>query len=179
MKNVLDCYKDWTIDLIKNDIKKKTFPYAVLMQHLQGDFNIGTVIRNANAFGAREVYYYGTKKHYDNRGDVGTRHYTDVIFIKDLNKIKELKNKYSFVALENNIDGKISISIQEFIWPKNPLILIGEEREGLRPEILELCDHLIYIPMYGSVRSLNAGCASAIAMNNFIEKQNATIPRTF
>ena len=60
--NVLNKYKSWHPEDIKTEIKKNTFPYAVLMQHIQGDYNISTLVRNANAFGAKEVYYYGRAK---------------------------------------------------------------------------------------------------------------------
>ena len=55
----------WTTELIKDDLKKNAFPFAVLMENFMGDFNIGTVIRSANAFGASEVFYLG-----DDRRDV-------------------------------------------------------------------------------------------------------------
>ena len=88
--NVLDEYKSWAPEKIKTEIKKNTFPYAVMMQHIGGDYNISTLIRNANAFGAKEVYYYGRRK-WDRRGAVGTHHYTDLIFLDCVEDIKSLK----------------------------------------------------------------------------------------
>jgi tRNA G18 (ribose-2'-O)-methylase SpoU len=169
-RNVIDKYKGWELDLIREDIAKRKFPYAVAMQHIDGDFNFSTVVRNANAFGANEVFYIGGKKHWDTRGDVGARHYSHVQFLRTIDELTALKGRYVFVGLENNIER--SVGIKSFVWPKNSLIIIGEERGGIVPEILDLCDYLVHIDMFGSVRSINAGCASAIAMVDYVNKVN-------
>lgn len=166
--NVLDKYKEWTIDLVREDIAKHRFPYATAMCHLEGDFNFSTVVRNSNAFGANEIFYVGGKKHWDTRGDVGARHYSAVQFFRTVEEFKALKDRYIFIGLENNIER--SVDIKTFKWPKNSLMIIGEERSGIIPELISMCDYLVHINMYGSVRSINAGCASAIAMNDYLNK---------
>ena len=75
--NVVDEFKDKSTDEIKDILRATSHPFAVLMENWQGDFNIGTMIRNANAFNAKKVFYYG-KKRYDRRGAVGTHHYVDL-----------------------------------------------------------------------------------------------------
>lgn len=163
--NVLDQYKDLTVGEIRNIVKQNSFPFAILMSQLQGDFNFGSVIRSANALGASEVFYYG-RKQFDRRGALGCYWYSDVKFLHSFDEIKELKNKYSFVALENNIN-KNPISMFDFSWPKNSLICIGEERNGIEDNLLDLCDHFVEIPMAGSIRSFNASVAASIAMYDY------------
>lgn len=174
-RNISDKYKydrltKWSTELIKKDLQSKAFPYAVVMENFAGDFNIGTVIRNANAFNARCVYYLGNK-HYDRRGTVGTHHYTDVIRLKTREELIKLKETYTLVGVENSVSG--AITLDKFEWPNNTLLLIGEEGVGITPETLELCDKFVYIPQFGSVRSLNAGVASGIVMNDLVTKIGA------
>jgi len=165
--NVLDEYKEWEPAKIKEKIKKNTFPYAVMMQHIGGDYNISTLIRNANAFGASEVFYYGRRK-WDRRGSVGTHHYTDLIFLPDLENLTLLKEKYHFVGIENNVaEAK---DLQEYQPRPDTLFLFGEEGNGILPEVLELCDEVVYVPQYGSVRSLNVGTCSGIIMNDYVSR---------
>ena len=57
-RNVQDKYKGWLTELIREDVQRKKYPFSVLMQQLEHDFNIGSVIRNADIFGAKEVFYY-------------------------------------------------------------------------------------------------------------------------
>lgn len=173
--NVIDKYKKdrltkWTTELVKKDLQAKAFPYAVLMENFAGDFNISTVVRNANAFNARRVYYLGNK-HYDRRGTVGTHHYTDVVHLKTREELIKLKEEYTLVGVENSVSN--AISLDKFEWSSNALLIIGEEGVGITPETLVLCDAFVYIPQFGSVRSLNAGVASGIVMNDFVTKIGA------
>lgn len=172
--NVVDKYKNdrltkWTTDLIKKDLQQKAFPYAVCMENLLGDFNLSSVIRSANAFNARAVYYLG-RKHYDRRGTVGTHHYTDVINLKTREDLIKLKKDYELVAIENTVDTAVNLVDAKYERP--PLFILGEEGVGITPETLELCDRFVYIPQYGSVRSLNAAVAGSIVMNDFVTKYN-------
>lgn len=168
-RNVINKYKEWMKDLIRYDVRKNAFPFAVLMAHLQGDFNIGGVVRSANAFGAMGVYYCGKKK-WDRRGAVGTHNYTDVQYIDDIHaSARDLLHDFTFVALEQCED---SIPIVDFEWPKQPLIVIGEEGSGLTEEMLSLCKYKVEIPQHGSVRSLNAASAASIAMYDFVLNHN-------
>lgn len=173
-RNILDKYKDdrlikWTTELIREDLQEKAFPYAVCMENFQGDFNLSSVIRSANAFNGREVYFLGNKQ-WDRRGTVGTHHYTDVKRLKNRDELLKLKDTYTFVALENTVPS--SVSLGDFEWPSNPLLILGEEGVGITSETLALCDHFVFIPQFGSVRSLNAAVAGSIAMNDFVTKHN-------
>tara|TARA_R100001377_G_scaffold71407_1_gene46998 strand:- start:626 stop:1180 length:555 start_codon:yes stop_codon:yes gene_type:complete len=167
--NVIDEFKDKTQEEIKDELNSTRHPFAVLMEHWKGDFNIGTLIRNSNAFNANEVFYVGRKK-YDRRGTVGTHHYIDLKYIDDFEDLWALKDKYTFVCLDNNIEGVVSM--EDFEWPENALMIFGEEGEGVTSEMLELADHVVSIRQYGSVRSMNVGTTSGIAMYDYTRKHN-------
>ena len=167
--NVIDEFKGKTQDEIKDQLKSTRHPFAVLMEHWKGDFNIGTLIRNSNAFNANEVFYVGRKR-YDRRGAVGTHHYIDLNYIDDFEDLWSLKDKYTFVCLDNNIEGVVSM--EDFEWPDNALMIFGEEGEGVTSEMLELADHVVSIKQYGSVRSMNVGTTSGIAMYDYTRKYN-------
>jgi tRNA G18 (ribose-2'-O)-methylase SpoU len=162
-RNVLDKYKLLSNEEIKIDLKNNSLPFAVMMQHIEGDFNIGSVIRTANSLGAREIFYFGKKK-YDKRAACGVYNYSDVKYLVSIEEIISLKEKYFFVGLENNIKNKTH-NINNYKWRENSLIVIGEEGSGLTQPVIDLCDDFVEIPGRGSVRSLNAGVASGIAMN--------------
>ena len=102
-RNVVDRYKNWSTESIKRDLQRTANPFAVCMEHWQGDFNISTLIRNANAFNAEKVFYLG-KKRYDRRGTVGTHHYVDLVFLDGgISQLVKLKNQYTIVAIDNNV----------------------------------------------------------------------------
>ena len=119
------------------------------------------------------MFYLG-KKRYDKRGAVGTYHYTDINHLPDRNELFKLKQKYTFVALENGISS--AESMYDFVWPDNSLIIVGEEGIGITKETLDMCDKFVYIPQYGSVRSLNAASALSIALYDYVSKYKKKYP---
>lgn len=161
-RNVTDVYKYWSNEAIIADLDAKRHHFGVLICNIQYDFNIGSVIRNANAFLASKVHIYG-RGQWDRRGAVGTHNYLHV------ERHKEVPNldQYTWIGIDNVPGAK---PINTFEWPKNALMCFGQEQTGLPKEILDKCKDVVYIKQYGSVRSLNVGCASAIAMYDYCSK---------
>ena len=164
-RNVIDRYKSMTDEQIRQDLSKTKNPFSVCMEHWQGDFNISTLIRNANAFNVEKVFYLG-KKRIDIRGAVGSHHYIDILHVPDgVHQLVDLKNTYTFIAIDNNIPN--TETLDEFSWSsleKPPLVFFGEEGVGLTQETLKLCDYRVEIQQYGSVRSLNVGTSSGLVL---------------
>jgi len=169
-RNVIDEFKELPNEEIHKRLDERSNGFAVLMTHITGDFNIGTVLRSANFHGAREFFYSGRKK-YDRRGAVGVHNYTPMQHIGDTQNILRLKDRYTLIGLENNIPG--TISIHEFGWntTKPPCIVVGEECDGIPQEVLAMCDAFVEIPNFGSVRSMNVGSAASIAMHDYVSKK--------
>lgn len=57
-------------------------------------------------------------------------------------------------------------------WPRDVILVMGSEGEGLRPRVREACDRLARIPMAGSVASLNISIASAILLFETLRTPN-------
>jgi tRNA G18 (ribose-2'-O)-methylase SpoU len=165
-RNIDSKYTGWTNELIKQDLNSKRNEFAVMMERINGDFNFGTLIRNANAFLAKQVFYLGLRK-YDKRSAVGTYIYENVEFLDSSieEAYQKLRQQYTIIAIDNT---KGSVPMESFKWPKNSLMVFGEESRGLSEQALTHADHIVHISMYGSVRSLNVGCASAITMHNYL-----------
>ena len=177
--NVFDCYKNMTVSEIREDVLSKTLQFSVMMEHWKGDFNISTLIRNANAFGAHEVLYIG-KKGFDRRGAVGAHHYVNLINIKTKQEVISLKEKYHFICFENNVKNLKPMFLKDFDWAtipkeKMPLLIFGEESTGITPEVMKFADDIVTINQIGSVRSLNVGTCSGIAMHSVATHQSREI----
>ena len=67
-----------------------------------------------------------------------------------------------------------AVPMERYAFPKRCLLLFGAEGPGLSDKALELADDVVYISQFGSVRSINAGAAAAVAMHSWIA-QHATI----
>lgn len=164
--NVADKFKDKTVEEIKTELKETAQPFAVCFEHLINDFNMGTAIRNANAFNTREVFYVGNKK-WDKRSAVGVYNYTEVTWLETLDQLIKLQDTYVLVGIDN-VPGSVPLSTYQ--WEPNTLVIFGEEGVGLTPTMRSLCKDIVHIEQYGSVRSLNVGTASGIIMHDLVRQ---------
>jgi len=171
LRNIVDKFKHLDNNEILLKLKQNYLPYAVMMENLESDFNIGTVFRNANAFSAQACYFLGNKA-WDRRGAVGVQNYIEIMRLKTHDDLEQLKSKYTFVALENTPD---AVPIDSFVWPGTTLMIIGSECSGISKETLEMCSHVVQIIQTGSTRSLNAGTASGIAMYDYTAKYRQNV----
>jgi len=174
-RNIIDHYHYWKHDAILADLDEHRHNFTVLCCNLGNDFNISTVIRNANAFLAKEVIVFGKKK-YDRRGAVGTHNYTHFKYFKEeeyeemVDYIYESNERPRIVAVDNC---SRAVGIDNYIFPvdRHVVMVFGQEQIGIPQYILlDLCDDVVYIKQYGSVRSLNVGTASGIAMYDYCSK---------
>lgn len=164
-RNIIDFYRYWSVEAIKTNLDLKRHNFSILISNQIRDFNLSTVIRNSNAFLAKEVFIYGSKN-YDRRGTVGTHHYEN---IRHVRHISELNFEDCAIVGIDNIDG--ALPIESFVWDdKHTIMVFGEEQIGLCAELRDLCQQFVYISQFGSVRSLNVGSASAIAMYDYCQK---------
>lgn len=71
---------------------------------------------------------------------------------------------YQLVGLEQTNDSR---SLFEFSFARKTVLVVGNERLGIEPEILELMDHTVEIPVYGLPDSHNAATATAMALYEY------------
>lgn len=170
-RNIINHFAYWETEAIKADLDSRRHNFKVLCCNLYNDFNIATVIRNANAFLANEVIIYGSKQ-YDRRGTVGTHNYTTFKHFKEdqFDEMAEYIQK-SFVVGVDNVPQASNIS--DYVWDAYcPTVMVfGQEQVGIPKNVLDICDSLVYIEQYGSVRSLNVGTASGIVMYDYCAKE--------
>ena len=172
-RNIIDHYHYWTTDAIKADLDTKRGNYSVVCCNIGNDFNIATVIRNANAFLAKEVIIYGNKK-YDRRGTVGTHHYTNFRHVRSIDDLgqyireEQSRGSVRIVGIDNVPEAR-NVNSFHFDPITHYIMIFGQEQIGVPQNVLEMCDDIVYIPQYGSVRSINVGCASSIIMNRYCD----------
>jgi tRNA G18 (ribose-2'-O)-methylase SpoU len=159
-RNLIDFYKFWTVDAIKGDLDAKRHNFSVVVANEINDFNLACVVRNSNAFLAKEVIIVG-RKQWDRRGAVGTHIYENLKHVRSVDDL--VIESGSVVIGVDNVDR--AEPIETFSWSNKHIYLVfGQETVGIKEPLLSLCERMCYIRQYGSVRSLNVGVASGIAM---------------
>ncbi len=161
-RNVVDKYKFWKHQAIVEDLDEKRHPFHTAIENLQHDFNIGAIVRNANAFLSAGVHIVG-KRRWNRRGAMSTDRYQHIYHkpsIEDLASWAE-QEKLHIIGIDN-IEGSVPIHKAEL--PKQCILLFGQEGPGLSPAAQKHSEMICAIEQFGSTRSINVGSASAIAM---------------
>jgi 23S rRNA (guanosine2251-2'-O)-methyltransferase len=68
---------------------------------------------------------------------------------------------YTIAAIEQ---ASTAVQLPEFRPPDKIALLVGREVEGVEPEVLALCDHILEIPMFGKKESFNVAQAAAMTL---------------
>ena len=157
-RNVEDRFRYWTREAIIAELDRTRHPLHIAIENFQHDFNIGSVVRTANAFNVASVHIVG-KRRWNRRGAMVTDRYQHVAHVPEPAGLLELG--LPIVGIDN-VPGSVPLEGAEL--PRACVMVFGQEGPGLSPESLELCEQVLHITQYGSTRSINAGAAAAIAM---------------
>jgi len=167
-RNVLDEYRYWTREAIVDDLDTRRHSFHVAIENWQHDFNIGAVVRNANAFLAAEVHIIG-KRRWNRRGAMVTDRYQH---------LRHHPTFDAFVAWADDADLPLigidlvpgALPIETTPLPRNCVLVLGQEGPGLSEPAQAACTMVCSITQFGSTRSINAGVASGIAMHAWIRR---------
>ena len=163
-RNVVDAYRYWRADAIVADLDTRRHDFAVAIENWRHDLNIGTVVRTANAFLAREVIIIGRRR-WNRRGAMVTDRYQH---LRHVNSVAELVGSdYTIVAVDN-LPG--AVPLETIALPRRALLLFGQEGSGLTAEARAAAELVCSITQFGSTRSINAGVAAGIAMHAWIRQ---------
>jgi len=165
-RNVVDKYRYWSREAIVTDLDQTRSPLHIAIENWEHDFNIGTVVRNANAFNTAGVHIVG-KRRWNRRGAMVTDRYHHV------HHHETVDDFVAWAALQNlpvigidNLPG--SVAIEHTSLPKACVMVFGQEGPGLSQAVRDVADMVCSISQFGSTRSINAGVASGIAMHTWV-----------
>ena len=168
-RNLIDEYKGLPNEEVLSRLDQKRTSLEIAIENLSHDFNIGTIVRNANAFNVSKVHILGKRK-YNRRGAMVTDKYLHIDhfeniadFVADAHARGEI-----VVAIDNNRPESRPLQGAEIL--PNSILVFGSESDGISQELLDLADCCYYIEQLGSTRSINVGCASAVALYEFTRR---------
>lgn len=138
----------------------------VLLDNVQDPGNIGTIVRTADAAGLKGVIFgEGTASMYNDkvlRSMQGSQYHVKLINLsieKAIDKFKQ--HKISVYGTELNPD---AYNYNEISSVNDFALIMGNEGNGMRENLIKITDKNLYIPIKGSAESLNVAIAAALLM---------------
>lgn len=167
-RNVVDRYRYWTVEAIVADLDRRRHGLHVAIENWQHDFNIGSIVRTANAFNAAGVHIIG-KRRWNRRGAMVTDRYVHVHHHPDAAAFVAWTAERALAVVGvDNLPGAVPLETTSL--PRDTVLVFGQEGPGLTDEVARACDLMVAIAQFGSTRSINAGAAAAIAMHAWIRE---------
>ena len=167
-RNVLDRYRYWRREALVAELDSRRHPFHVAIENWKHDLNIGTVVRNANAFLASAVHIVGQRK-WNRRGAMVTDRYQHLEHHQTVGDfVASMRDRDIAVVGVDNLPG--AQPIETTALPRKCVLVFGQEGPGLSVEVRETAELVLSITQFGSTRSINAGVASGIAMHSWIRQ---------
>lgn len=167
-RNVLDEFKGWEHDAIVRELDVRDTGLEIAIENTERDFNMGTIVRSANAFGVRHVHVVG-RKQWNKRGAMATDKYLHVHYYASAAEfVTAMKERgRAIIAIDNISD---SVPLSGVALPVNAVLVFGQEGPGITPELADAADRIVAIEQFGSTRSINVGVAAGIAMYAWVRQ---------
>lgn len=149
---------------MRHSFQKGSPPLVFLLDRVENKRNLAAFFRLADAAGVSHIYHYGTaEKTADYKVKRVSRSAVKFVprSVISLEQIqKELKASYQLVGLEITRQSQAYYSFQA---TRPVALVIGNEQNGISPELLAECEACIHIPMLGRNSSMNVSVAAGIA----------------
>lgn len=167
-RNVIDGFKGLPESEIIAHLDTQDRGLIIALENTERDFNMGTIVRSANAFGVRKIYIIG-RRQWNKRGAMATDRYLHVEYMATVDEFAaEMKKQGREIMAIDNIEG--SVPMGQTNLPKNSVLVFGQEGPGVSPELAKKASKIIAIEQLGSTRSINVGAAATVAMYCWVQQ---------
>ncbi|MFZ3009860.1 MAG: TrmH family RNA methyltransferase [Candidatus Microsaccharimonas sp.] len=167
-RNVIDKYRYWKVEAIKTDLDTSRVALEIAVENVGRDFNMGTIIRSANAFNVRKIHIIGSKQ-WNKRGAMVTDVYMNIEYHANVDDfVTAMRTVNKKIAAVDIVEGAKGIAAAEL--GSDCVLVFGAEGPGLSHELLEAADKVVMIEQLGSTRSVNVGVAAGIAMYEWVRR---------
>ncbi|HWT39927.1 MAG TPA: TrmH family RNA methyltransferase [Dongiaceae bacterium] len=171
-RNVIDKYRGQSVESIVANLDVSRSELEIAVENLERDFNMGTIVRNANAFNVHRVHIIG-RRQWNKRGAMKTDAYLHIEYHPTVEEfIQSMQADGREVVAVDIVPG--AKPLHEVKLPFRAVLVFGSEGPGLSSELLNHAAKVVMIEQFGSTRSINVGVASGIAMYAWVQQHLLT-----
>ncbi len=150
-------------DEAKRELDRIRHPFRVVVDRAKNPFNIGTMVRTAHSFLAREIILVGTEPWYE-RAAMGMQKWENLVELPDVESLldRAREQQWKLVAFEKD---HATVGLWDAELPEDAVLVFGNEDDGVSERILEVAHEVVAIPMYGINHSypVSVACGMALA----------------
>lgn len=161
-RNLVDDLKGLPHQQIIQRLDQRGVELEVAMENLTRDYNMGTIVRTANACGVRRVHIVG-RRQWNRRGAMVTDRYLTVVYHADVATfVTAMARDQRTIVAVDNVPGATGLATAAL--PRRAVLVFGSEGPGLSDALLAAASLIVAIEQRGSTRSINVGVAAGIVM---------------
>lgn len=157
----------------KNKIKKHEI--YIILDNVLDTYNIGSIFRLADAVAAKKIYLCeGTAtppNHRIKKASINTTEWVEWEYaesaIEVISDLRSTINDIQIIAVEQN-EKSVPYDMYNFNLPL--ALVVGHESDGVSKEVLQVCDEIVELPMFGVNISLNVMVSLGIVLYQVMEK---------
>ncbi len=165
-RNVTDDLKGLPHDEIVQRLDARGVTLEIAIENTLRDYNMGTIVRTANAFGVRTVHVIG-RRQWNKRGAMATDKYVHVVYHASVADFASDVADKTVIAVDN-VPG--SVPLASAALPENAVLVFGQEGPGISDKLLECAQQIVAIEQLGSTRSINVGVAAGVVMYAWVRR---------
>ena len=167
-RNVIDKFKHVPESDIVRELDAADHGLIIALENTERDFNMGTIVRSANAFGVRRVIVIG-RRQWNKRGAMATDKYLHVEYLSTTEEfVERMREEGRSIVAIDNVPGSVKLAQTEL--PRDAVLVFGQEGPGISEELIEAADVIVAIEQFGSTRSINVGAAATVAMYAWLQR---------
>ncbi len=153
---------------LRDELDARRLPYAIGLWNLTKNWNIGNLIRTANAFLCGEILLIGSEG-FDASGSAGIHRFEPMRHFASTDAFWHYAHGAGYEVVAVEIDARAEW-LPRLAHPKKPLFLFGSELEGLPETLIDQADHRVMIPQYGLIPCLNVNVSCSIVLYDHVTR---------
>ncbi|WP_027369702.1 TrmH family RNA methyltransferase [Desulfovermiculus halophilus] len=159
---------------IRDVLSRRQPDLTLVMDNIHDPHNVSAVLRSCDAFGVQSVHLYYTREEFPRPGRKSSASASKWVDLHRHTSSEELagalRSRSMSILGARFSPQAVPVHTQDLARPT--AIVLGNEHQGVSPELVPLLDGEVYIPMQGMVESLNVSVAGAVMLYESWRQRN-------
>lgn len=158
---------------------KHGYQFLVALDGVEDPHNLGAILRTCDAAGVDGVILPERRAAPLNatvaKTSAGASEHVQIAQVTNIvRSLEQAKQRHYWIV---GLDERGTVDYNDFDFRANVVLVLGREGAGMHDLVKRTCDHLVRIPMAGSVSSLNVSVAGAVVMYEAMrQRRSQTAP---